>query len=67
MQTTKKDGALLQACVAALGAFIERDCALTRKALADARQQFRDATSAELGALAAQQPAATGAAPVGAA
>ena len=64
MQTTKKDDALLEACVAALGAFIEDDNAQTRKALAEARQRFRDTASAELGVPVAQQPAAT---PAGAA
>ena len=49
MQTTKKADALLEACVAALGAFIEHDNAQTRKALADARQRFRHIASAELG------------------
>jgi hypothetical protein len=64
MQTTKKDDALPEACVAALGAFTEHDCAQTRKALAEARQRFRHAASAELAVPVAQQPAAT---PAGAA
>ena len=49
MQTTKKADALLEACVAALGAFIEHNSAQTRKALAQVRQRFCDTASAELG------------------
>jgi hypothetical protein len=63
MKATKADAAL-EACVAALGAFIEHDNAQSRKALAEARQRFRYDASAELGVPVAQQPAAT---PAGAA
>jgi hypothetical protein len=49
MQTTKKDDALLDACVAAFGAFIEQDNVQTRRALAEARQRFRDTASVDLG------------------
>ncbi len=49
MQTTKKDDALLEACVVALGAFIERNTPETRAALAKARTRFREAAEAELG------------------
>jgi hypothetical protein len=56
MQTTKKDDALLEACVAAFGAFIERDTPKTRAPLAAARARFREAAEAEFGAIADQQP-----------
>ncbi len=62
MRATKACAAL-DICAVALAAFIEHDCALTRRAL-EARQRFREIAAAELGAPATQQPAAT---PAGAA
>ena len=47
MQTTKKDDALLEACVAALGAFIEHDTPANRAALEAARLRFYEAVQAE--------------------
>ncbi len=52
MQTTKEADALLEACVAAFGAFIEHDTPETRAALAEARTRLREAAEAEFGAIA---------------
>ena len=52
MQTTKEADALLEACVAAFGAFIEHDTRETRAALAEARTRLREAAEAEFGAIA---------------
>jgi hypothetical protein len=49
MQTTKKDDALLEACV-------EHDTPETEAALAEARLRFRKAVEAEFGATADRQP-----------